>query len=86
MGAFGSGLAGGVNSINQLRQQQHHNQFMTGLMQQMLGRNTGTATPDAPTMEGPLQGPQMPQGGISLQNMMMSRLRGLPIAQMLGGL
>jgi len=86
MGAFGSGLAGGVDSVNQLQQQKQHNQFMTGLMQQMIGNRSGSATPTAPTMEGPTQGPQLPQGGISLQNMMMSGLRNLPIARLLGGL
>lgn len=85
MGAFGSGLASGVDSVNQLRQQHKHNEFMTGLMQQMIG-NKGGGNAIAPVMEGPMQGPQVPQGGISLQNMMMSKLRGLPIAQLLGGL
>jgi len=77
MGAFGSGLASGVDSVNQIQQQKQHNQFMSGLMQQMLGQGQ-------PPQE--MQGPQMPQGGISLQNMMMSKLRGLPIAGMFGGL
>lgn len=86
MGAFGSGLASGIDSVNQLQQQKQHNQFMTGLMQQMIGNGQGSGTSTAPTMEGPLQGPQVPMGGISLQNMMMSKLRNLPIAQLLGGL
>jgi len=86
MGAFGSGLASGVDSVNQIQQQKQHNQFMSGLMQQMLGQGMGGGSPTAPVMEGPMQGPQAPQGGISLQNMMMSKLRGLPIAAMLGGL
>lgn len=83
MGAFGSGLASGVDSVNQLDQQKQHNQFMTGLMQQMMGQG---GNPTAPVMQGPVHGPQATQGGVSLQNMMMSKLRGLPITQLLGGL
>ncbi len=83
MGAFGSGMAGGINSVNQLQQQKQHNQFMTGLMQQMLGQG---GSPTAPVSQGPMQGPQAPAGGIGLQNLMMSKLRGLPIAGMFGGM
>lgn len=80
MGAFLSGISGQPNSATQLDQQPAHNDFMRSLMQSM-GSQGGS--PLADTMSGPTQGPQLPAGGVSLQNMLMSKARTLPIMSLL---
>jgi len=81
MGDFGSGIASGVNSVNQIQQQSAHNDFLKKLMGAIPLPGSG----GAPLGPG-TQGPQAPAGGISLQNLMLAQQRQHPYQGMIDAL